>query len=1475
MEFLVARNLSHRIQNELGTNRIRRINWQHMAILGCVVLLGLLSIPVYNYWNARSVRDSALNQATEAKKRGEVDLALRHLDRYLGSHPDDLGALDLKAKILSEVELADSQLLGAANVLDHLVRLDPKGAGRLATRRKLAEFYIRYSDDLKRYAEASPDPDLERQQSRYAAAASIASLLVDDAKAGGYQDSAAHRLLAKAFEGQISDVRFRSSLTRKGSDGASKKSKEDEERDLRLRAIQEYRTALELDPTDLEAGTRLANIFLEWMHDTSAADQVLDTLLKASPQSVKVRLIRYQVFTKSQREELAEAELKAILQLEPDNVDVRLNIAQVALSRRGPRSLMEARRQLDAIPPEKQEYLPVRILRGYIEFADAHPLDAIDQWKRGLLLVGGTDQDLTWRLAYNLVKLKKYDEAEPLRKRYAQLAQGDRNGIGKFLDALFDVGYGKLYDARKKLEKIKDVIGKTYQVEVLLALGQCCALMGDSEAALLAYRSAAAAAPNAASPRLMIARHLQKRQPDEAIAELDRALADHPDEINLLLEATRLRLIYLAARLPADPRRVRELEELFRRIDALNPNQASLLAYRAEFLSLTNQLDRAVNTLAEAAKGDARKQSEIWLNLAQALDRSNRRVEAIQALDRAMLAENAGDHSDLRIAKARLLAKAGKGQAARDVLAKESGRLSLSERAELAQSLAELLRELGDREGAIEAYSEWARLTPKVPGPALSLLAMAQVDHDDAAAKRGLEALRSIGGDQEPYGIAARALELMRTDPNRPTALPADRLYEAELLVKRLRQDVPSLRLGSLLEGMVFEYKKDFEAAARSYRAAIKDEIVSPGLPKLIEVLIKLKRFDELGMLRNDFEKEVAVRQGPGLLAEFDRIAASASLRLGERDRADYFASMMIADGRDDVTTRTAVAMMLDQNNQPEQAEASLKALVKDRPNEPSTWLTLIAFLAIRRTPADVNRTIEQAKREFKGERAELFAANCYYIGKDIAKAKEYFKRAASARPDDLATLQSLASFYDKTDQDDEVEPILRKALKLDPSSSWAARSLALKLTERADPSSWQEAWSLVAPGSSTSGDTPQDRLIRATILARSTELRRREEAVAAFGGLANDLPISSELAVETRVRLSQAMIDAGRVVDAWDAIRPVADSMARPNVLALSLAIEALARSNQPEEAQRRLDRLVKLDPKSPQARIATSWVLNARGKNAEAAANLESTYQEFSSAPNAQLIGTSVIDRMLRFGDRDCSLRVAQDVARRWPTDAWLLARVHLLRKEFDKTLEACEVALAAGSAREAFRYASAAATSRPADPNLLRKVSDLGTRARLKDPKDFNIPVFMATIRHLEGRYDQELACYRDALDLFPSNAGFLNNMAWTLCEGLHQPEEAMKYVEEAIRREGEYPQHLDTRGVIEERLGQLEKAIADLERSAKADPLAATYFHLARVYWRANDQAASRRNRDLALKANFDPAKLDPTDRGDLEAVMGKP
>ncbi len=1461
--------------------RSRRINLKGLAYLGGLVALAIaLYFPV-KFLSDRKLRSSALAQAREIAEKGDVDLALRHLDRYLITWPDDVSALEVKAKLLGDSIRGPNQILDAANVYDRLIRLDPAGPDRRESRRKLAELYILYSDAARDYATRHPDQAKSAEETRYIAAIQVARQLVKEDE----KDAGAHRLLAMALEGQIAsgEVKGRKSPRRAGPDEkAAAASKEEGVGKQLEEAEAEYREALRLDPRDIVASERLADLYFRRLNDPGDAETTLDDMLKANPDSVPVRLSRYRAFSRAGLSEKARAELQAALKLDPSNIMLRIEAASEALTHRDP---AEARRQLDAIPADQNDQLRVRYLRGMVDSFEQRPDDAIGEWRKGLSLAGGTDMELTWQLARTLISLDRLGEARPLVAQFQRLEKDDSGGLGRYLEAMLQQRSGHPGRAIVELERIQDRVPESYRPEVQLLLGRCYEQTGDESRALLAYRRAATLAPRSAEPRKAIAAALLQRDPEQAIAELDRALGQSPDDLSLLIEVIRVRIVRQLS-LPPDRRRWREVLDYLDRAEKIAPANVSLQSLRAEYLASSGDLPAAADLLEKATRGPDRRRPETWVSLATALVRLNRPDEAIRALERATAPDAAGDHASIRIARSRLLAGSGQGQAARDLLTKDVEAIPAPERPALARELGSLLRQMGDRDGARAALAEWARLEPYSPRPGLELLNLARVNDDDEAARLGLEALRRVGGDKELYGLAAQAMDLLRTDRGVRETLPAARLDAADRLVTRLELEAPQFALGHFLKGLILEQRSQTEAdesararkleeAATAYRRAMKDDTASLTLPRLVEVLEKLKRFDELDGMKRRFDEQASNGQQPGLASQFDRISADVAYRLGDKQRAEYYANQLVEGQPENARLKASLAQFLDQLGKPKEAEAALRALCERKPAEPTAWLSLVAFLAPRRPPAEVKAAIEQARVGYKGERPELLLAQCHWLANDLPEAARLHKEALAKRPDDLTTLRGVAEFDEATGKIGDLEKILRKALQVDPKATWAARALALRISSKLDPSAWAEAWALVAPGSPGSDSSPEQRLVRATILARSPINARRAEAISAFDSLANDLPAASPVGLEARLRLAQAMLEAGRPADAWKFIAPVADDINRPNPTALSIAVQSLAQLGKPDEAARRLDRLVAIEPKSARAAWARAWTLRAKDKPAEAAEAIRSAFADAADGPEAEPIGVSCVDLLLKLGDLPAAEKLAREVATRWPRSSWLLARVQVARKEYDGAFESCRAALEAGTSREALRYATSLAIARRDNPEFLKQVEEIGHSARAKSPHDFDILVFLATIYHLQGRYADEVDLYRQALDLNPPSVQFLNNMAWTLCEGLHKTDEALTRIEQAISREGVNPQFLDTRGVVRGRLGMDEQAIADLELSVKGDPSPTTYFHLARAYLKAGKTDESRRCRDLALKAKFDAATLDPTDRSELGEVMGKP
>jgi tetratricopeptide (TPR) repeat protein len=1572
--------------------KLARLNFKAIGILGIVFVLVVISMVVLKSNSNKSIKISALAQSKESLDRNDYELGLRHLDRYLSENPNDIEVLEAKANLLSKTAGSVDRIQMATQVHDQLIRLDPDGKDRLATRRRLIELYLRYGELVRIFADDINDSRIEAKESRYLAAVEAANELIHykDKKTGienGTIDASAHRLKAMAYMGQVPGLVAKNPEQSVALDQAEK----------------ELDKALEINPGDIISSEKLAELYMIHRRNPAQSEKTLDRMLdavktkkfetesEAKVAMMNVRLSRFRAFYSTRDMTKAQKELESALELAPNNIEILTWAAGLALQRN---ETLECRRYLDAIPLKFQkDNLKIRLLRGELEFAERHPDEAIDQWRKGLSLVGGGDLDLTWRLAANLIQFSRLTEAKPLIDQYLRLSKpNDPRGI--YLEGMYAEKSGRITKAIELMSKASNLVPTAFKSDVMMSLGHCYELIGEENRAMYTYKSAANLGGAAIGPRRAMARLYLASNPNRAIEELEiayaaskssgqlkiftadgcscvllpdlkevsqipskgqnqfiladvnhvlhfrlfdlegRAIVDTdekrlkekagqigdlrdliqklrpPHKIsqaenehanamatsiveqtikeakgdpNILIDLIKIKL-ERQMKLAKPERDFREVARLLVEAREIAPSNPAIQGLTAQYQANENRLDLAVKTLEDTIKGTNRKRPEAWLAYAEALELLGRLTDAVNVLDQGSANDVAGDHASLRTMKARILLKMGSGSRAREVLTTNLESIPIPERPELQKALGDLLQELGDRTGASAAYIEWSRLAPESPFPALKLLSIAQLDGDEPSAKAGLEALWKLGRQNEPYALAARALQLLRANPSKPGPIPPDRLAEAEKLVDELNLIAPDFPVKYMIQGMILELRADpsdpkkwrdyLSKAGEAYRKSIKVGTSSPALPKLIEIYMKLKDDDKLNLLKIEYDDGTR-RLKTEISVEFDRLSTMIALKIGDKERAAAYLKKIVESRPGNREARIAEANLLAQSGKIQEAENTLLDLVKAQSQDPLTWFELIRFQTLRRTPAIVARTVEMARQRYTGLRPELFLAQCYFSAKDLVNANKEFQKVLDLYPDDLIILRSVVEFREATNQGAQSELLLRKILKLDPTSTWAKRTLALRLSTYPETEAWDQAWSLIAPGTDQAGDFPEDRLIRATVLARSQLSAKRAEAIPAFAALANDLPLSNPVGIEARLRISQAMLELDRSADAWQYINPLCDDLTRSNMSALAIGIEALARLGKGDEADLRLNRIKALVPDSVQVAVSQAWVYHAQGKKEAEAATLLGVFEKHAKAADGEAVGSVCLDLLLKFKDLDAALKIAQQMATLWPARIGSLARVQVARREYDEALLSCQQALEKGSPREALQAAITSVIHRPNDPAFLKKVEEICIRGRAKAPTDFAILVQLATLRHIQQRFEDEMVFYRMALELKPSNRQFLNNMAWTLSEGLNKPEEAYTLVDDLIKRDGPASQFLDTRGVIQIRRGNYQKAIDDLEQAVKTEPSATLYFHLARAYYKAGKLMDSRRCRDLAMASKFDFKTLDATDKMDLDEVMGKP
>ena len=726
-----------------------------------------------------------------------------------------------------------------------------------------------------------------------------------------------------------------------------------------------------------------------------------------------------------------------------------------------------------------------------------------------------------------------------------------------------------------------------------------------------------------------------------------------------------------------------------------------------------------------------------------------------------------------------------------------------------------------------------------------------------------MEELRKVGGPKEYYWRFARVEALLRDRPaaNDEPATNASRLAEAEALIAEIEANDPQLPLGYLLEGRLGEKRGDLDKAVSAYMNALEHDAGQLALTPLVALLVREHRDADLERLRGTL---VAM---PG---DLERLVAIQAIRLGEKGRAEELAARAALGDSRGLDVRVWQADVLRALGKPEEADAALQRMTAERPNDLALWLELLMLQLSLRQADEAVATVERIRKQVATDYPELLWAVCYRVIGDARRADDCYQAAIKRWPDELGVLLSAISFYEETGRRDDAEAGLRIILRRDKGNPSAARRLAQSLASHAgNRAAWEEALAMIGP-EPRPDDVPDDLVARAAVYAQGPLPAHRARAISILEGLLAELP---DLAA-VHEKAARLLLAAGQPSRARDhSARAAAGDQASADAILFHAGV--LLALKEVDAAEHELDRLASLDPDGLPVAELRARVLAARGEGKQAAEGLERAFEDRADAASGTAVAEKMVRLLLSLNQPEAAERVARRCAATSPKGACIVAELIAGRSKdgADEATELLESAANKGEPAAAGAVALSFASTPNADARWLPLADRLLTQAAAKEqPASFELLQQLALLRHFQGRYKDEMAVYQSLLAMNPDNCLFINNLAWTLSEEMDQPELGCKWADEAVRRCGELPLILDTRGVILTHLGRFDEAVRDLSAAARDYPTGAVYYHLARAYKNQGKVDDFHAARDRARKLGIGREQLQPSELAAWDEVM---
>ena len=1277
-------------------------------------------------------------------------------------------------------------------------------------------------------------------------------------------------------------------------------------------------------PQQIEAGERLAILLRDQFKDPEKAKEVIEGVVKTSPQNYRAYLSRGRYYIAliardpSQTSYLSEAQanFKKARDLAPSEPDVYLALADVAVNGSRP-NYDQAREYLNAGLKNSPTSTVLYQALADKEWNAGNTNEGIKVLERGLK---AQPDDSTLRMQLTHLLIQRGDTGK-LRLQIEELKRlGYSPVLTQYFEACYYINMKQFLKARQLLIMLNAAISRTSNVKfksrINVLLAQCYKELGEPEMEKNAYFQALGENPKDIAARLgWIDTLIHQGDIAGAIKEYRDIAKQFPEQGPQFRGVLARLLTVYNQRLPESQRNWNEVKVLIDQMTDAAPEATEPIVLGAELLFAQGNQTAALKKL-ETARKQFPKSIEVRTVQAKLTGQQGRNEDALALLDQAK--KELGDFVDFRLERARLLASKKGEQAHKDLmdLSQDVEEFSKADRKRLLHGLAIELCKQPDLEGASQLWSRLAEEHPNNIELRLNLLDLALQNANKEEIEKNIKQIEGIEGND---GLLGRQCQLRYLIWQAARATEKDKReqlkIQAHAVLTELRSrrgDWSQIPLASaelaeqdIAEGNLKgdELRKKEESIIAFYEQAIKlGQHSAPVVRRVMQLLFKHGRGSRA------LELLSSIPVDSQFSGDIGHKAAQFAVDNRDFQHAEQLARAAIAANPGDFQERLRLVQILLASEHQDDAEKELREATALSPNDSNRWIALVNFLILTKQPKQAEKAIHEAETKLAPLQSPMALALCCeklgQLFEDSGNAIEmknwndvamkWYQKAELAQPDDQSIKRRLTEFFLRTRQISAARTYLETIRKQEggtknaETAAWANRALALVLasgTDRAQVSKAlrlfeRDGQSVPAGQEGKSVDDAEDLRVLVQVLDMQRTVVHRKRAAEILENLA----IKNLATPEDRFSLARLY----EVLGEWPKAKPKyqelivrirnlknMETLSRRSVYLSQFARSLLqhCKSDDEEtlnEVQNLVDELKQLQPDRLETFALQVEIFRAR-KQIDRAVEL---IRSVANQPNLSLQAyemLAILAETIQKYDLAEQLyrRVADQSAA--PRNKLALATFLARREHVTEALKICErlwsdisdvQAVAVACVSILFGSNDRPRTPEPAQINQVGSWFDQAVaQAKTQQRPVPGLFIAFGNLREKQGNYSEAKKWYLQATESDPSGISF-NNLAWLTALKDGKFSEALAYANRAIDLRPGQSDFLDTRGVIYLAAHQPQRAVDDLQQAVASDPLSASkHFHLARAFLANNDKEKAKETLRAAQAKGLTPNSLD--------------